>query len=152
MELLLLLLDGIASSKGVDDAVVGYCKPTPDLRRFFSPPSPKGYKGVEGQPDIQRWYPVPAGYHKSGYQLRPASPPLYKACHRPFQISEVTLPFHFFNPFFLFFIFSFLSLSLLFFIFSLFFYFYSFHFFFFFLLSIFLLKHIFNSFRIKFLI
>ncbi len=111
MELLLLLLDGIASSKGVDDAVVGYCKPTPDLRRFFSPPSPKGYKGVEGQPDIQRWYPVPAGYHKSGYQLRPASPPLYKACHRPFQISEVTLPFYFFNPFFLFFLYLCFSFS-----------------------------------------
>jgi hypothetical protein len=57
MELLLLLLYGIASNEGVDDAVVGYCKPTPDLRRFFSPPSHKGYKGVEGQPDIRRCYP-----------------------------------------------------------------------------------------------
>jgi hypothetical protein len=59
MELLLLLLYGIASSDGVDEAVVGYCKPTPDLRRFFSPPSPKGYKCGEGQPDIR----IPAGYH-----------------------------------------------------------------------------------------
>jgi hypothetical protein len=44
MELLLLLLYGITSSKGVDDAVVGYCKPTHDIRRFFSPPSPRGLK------------------------------------------------------------------------------------------------------------
>jgi hypothetical protein len=48
MELLLLLLYGIASSEGVDEAVVGYCKPTPDLRRFFSPPSPKGYVQMWG--------------------------------------------------------------------------------------------------------
>jgi type IV secretory pathway VirB3-like protein len=52
----------------------------------------------------------------SGYQLRPTSPPLYKACNRPFQIPEVTLPFYFFNPFFfsfLFFIFAFLFLFLI---------------------------------------
>jgi hypothetical protein len=70
---------------------------------------------------VWRGYPeVIPGYlpdiTNSGYQLRPASPPLYKACDRPFQISEVTLPFYFFNPFFfsfLFFIFAFLFLFLI---------------------------------------
>jgi hypothetical protein len=62
MELLLLLLYGIASNKGFDDAVVGYCKPTHDILRFFSPASPKWYKGVEGRrlyPDTCMISPTP---------------------------------------------------------------------------------------------